>query len=231
MHTSAGKIRAGLYLVVLALVMLTALSAMNMVDENRYGPRGKNIGSLLKQTKMAKKGRVSLDDYKAIRPDRFCGRPTVSGPVRRKGGAAKETVFVLRGTAIHTDPARSYAFIEVPGADGQHACRVGEEVHGARLMLIERDFVEIEYLGKTVTVEVTEEEEPRGSRDAEADDAEKWARKLPPEVKRRIMESMSPGERRKWKRMSPNEKRKLIKEFRKRFEGGGKDKQRDRGNK
>lgn len=91
----------------------------------------------------------SLDDYVAIKPDRFCGlenekpaTPRESSFKIRKTGF--QAVYILRGTLVHSNPALSRAFIEVPGVSAQQAFHAGEEVHGAKILTIEKDRVALQ---------------------------------------------------------------------------------------
>ena len=88
---------------------------------------------------------VTLEEYAPIRPDLFVGPPPPqpSAPPPAPGEAPVATVvtdvqmtYVLKGTLIHSNPALSRAFIEIPGVEEERAYRIGYMVHGARVVSI-----------------------------------------------------------------------------------------------
>ncbi len=94
------------------------------------------------------------DDYLTIQANRFCGASSPWTPPGGKPKSGYRAVYLLRGTAIHSDPSRSLAFIEVPGVDGQKAYRVGDDVHGALLREIHPDSVVLSRGGESIEVDL-----------------------------------------------------------------------------
>ncbi len=87
----------------------------------------------------------TLDDYVAIKPDRFCGMASEPTVAPRTNTSIRPTgmqaVYILRGTLIHSNPALSRAFIDVPGVSAQQAYHTGEEVQGAKILSIKNSSV------------------------------------------------------------------------------------------
>ena len=108
---------------------------------------------------------VKEDDYLTIQANRFCGASSPWTPRRGKARTGYQAVYLLRGTAIHSDPSRSLAFIEVPGVDGQKAYHVGDDVHGAVLSEIRPDSVILKRGEETIELDLSYEDLTTGRRE------------------------------------------------------------------
>jgi hypothetical protein len=68
-------------------------------------------------------------------------------------------VYVVRGIVVHSDPALSRAFIEVPGISEQRVYARGEEVHGSEILSISKDAVVLRRGEEDITLAVRYEDE------------------------------------------------------------------------
>ncbi len=200
-------------------VVLAVLTANSLLDLVFAAPQdGKSRGVFRKPTGSSSRlnGRVSLDDYITILPDRFCGQTRWRAPVKRgKGGL--ESVYVLRGIAVHSNPILSRAFIEVPGVEGQQAYRTGDAVHGAMLIRIDREQVELKKGTQTLTLKVSfEDEKPAGFNAAapgtRTQSFEAEIAKLPAAA-RRALNRATPQQRKQFMALPPAERTKALRRY------------------
>ena len=216
MSGSMNRLSLVLYGIAAVLAVLTANGLLDLVFAGP--PDGKSRGVFRKTGGSSSRlnGRVSLDDYITILPDRFCGQTRWRAPVKRgKGGL--ESVYVLRGIAIHSNPVLSRAFIEVPGVEGQQAYRTGDDVHGARLVRIENEHVELRKGTRTLTLKVSfEDERPVGFKaaapGARVRSFEAVIAKMAPAA-RKVLNRATPRQRKQFMALPPAERTKALRRY------------------
>ncbi len=229
MRNIANRISIVFYVVA---ILFTGLTAWGFMDFVFPAPPPKRVAGLfanpLPKIKQKTGRKVDLSEYDTIRADRFSGFTAQGEPIKKMPGKGKEAVFRLRGTAIHSNPALSSAFLEVPGVDGQKAYYPGEKVHSAELIRIDQDYVELKVGDKTVKLEVFEDEEPAprgqhkpGHRPPGALAMPKWMQKLPPEVKK-YWDMVPPDKKAEFLKLPKEQQRELMKKAIKKLKQGGK---------
>jgi hypothetical protein len=184
----------------------------------------------------AETGTIAIDDYVVIRPESFCGLSNnvrVYTPETRHGRPTPatdvSTVYVLRGTILHSNPALSRAFIEVPGVSEQTVYQCGDNVHGAMLVSIGADRVALRRGAETMELTVSFDEEvrqgfrhPTASREegrtlaTEGEDLQEAVKQLHP-VYRDAMMRATPEEQQRLLRMSPSERMRALRVIMKRL--------------
>lgn len=215
MHTWINKVAILLTVIAIALGVLSVLQVFEFIAGKEYPPREGFGGALPKASGHAFGGPVKLEDFNvAAWPEMFCGKPPVKrvkgGPVITKPAEGPKATFVLKGTMIHSDPSLSSAFIEIKGTLGQKAYFPGDLVGEARLLKIERDFVEIEFHENIVRIDVSEEVVALSKPEGESPDlTPKWLDRLSPDYKE-IWRNIDEAKRRELLNLPPKKRRKRI---------------------
>ena len=158
---------------------------------------------------------VKEDDFLTIQADRFCGASSPWNPRPGKVRVGYQAVYLLRGTAIHSDPSRSRAFIEVPGVEEQRAYKVGEDVHGAVLEEIHPDSVILKRGTETIQLDLSYEDFlPTGSRSRRGNvpAAGGGEGELPGsgDLVRKLLQGMDPGRRKKILGLPPAQRLRIL---------------------
>ena len=166
MDGAVNNIRRGLYGLALLLGALAFLALLDLLFPPRPEGMDRSLLAPIPRVKGAGPGKESLQDYAAIQPGCFLGTVPDLPPRGRRarpGPVPARKLFVLRGTMIHSDPARSCAFIDLPGKEGQQAFFPGDSVQGAKLIEVAADHVLLRKGEQTIKLEVSlEEEAPKG---------------------------------------------------------------------
>jgi len=204
-----------IYLIAALLVALTASTLFDFVFAASPAMKNRKVFAAVNGASHHLDGQVSLDDYITVLPDRFCGYTSGRTPFKRRKGAGLEAVYVLRGTAIHSDPALSRAFIEVPGVSAQQAYRPGDDVHGARLVRIENDHVEMKKGQQAIRIDVSfDVDAPVGFGQQNPGDRslEEMLKKLPPAA-RKLMNRATPQQRQHVMNLPPAERMRALRTY------------------
>lgn len=237
MHAITNKIGLLLLLVSMALAGLSGWKVLGYVEGKNFPERKKDLfKNPLPSTKHHATGKVSLDDYVTVRPDRFCGYTPSGKPIQKTEGSGKEAVYVLKGVTIHSNPALSSAFIEIPGVEKQAAYYPGDDVHGASLVRIAPEFVELEVDGELRKIEMVEETGisdlssnrniPQGATPAEIDKKiDQLLVQVPREMRgklKMLIQSAPMEQKMEFLNLPPGERKKKIREFIKSLKKNGK---------
>ena len=169
---------------------------------------------------------IKRDKYISILANRFLGGavPFTGKKPRRKTGF--QAVYVLKGTIIHSDPNKSFAFIEVPGIEGEKAYSLGDDVHGAKLIKIRNNSVDLLRGKQLIRLEVSFEEYPKKPvlkkpKQKPRDFDSSFLQNLPPQVKE-FLKNLPKDKRDRILSLPPAQKlrilRKIIKRQNKKFE-------------
>jgi hypothetical protein len=219
MYGSANKAKTALYCVAVLFGGLAAFCLIDIVFSGEYPARKSAVLSDPRPKWAAGAGKRGLADFAAIRADKFCG-PGAEGLNSTLGGDAG---FRVRGVIVHSDPARSLAFIEVLGEAEQTTARAGDSVKGAKILAIDPNFVEFEIAGKPVRINLYEVEEsvppppaaPPGVVPppvAGAAPVPEFLNTLPPAA-RDLWVKATPEQRDQFMKMSPEEQKKAVRQM------------------
>jgi hypothetical protein len=234
MYGSANKARTALYGAAIIFGGLAILGLFDFAFGGQYPPRKSAPFADPSPKGTAKGGKLGLADFAAIRADKFCG----AGAEGLNSALGGDAGFRVRGIIVHSDPARSLVFIEVPGEAEQSAYKAGDTVRGAKLLGIAENFAEFEIGGKPVRINLYETDEPvaappgpppvmgtppppaAGPSPVDAGAQPPWLDKMPPQA-RELWLQASPEEREQFLKLSPEEQKKAVRKLLRQKRGPG----------
>jgi hypothetical protein len=222
------KISLLLYAIAVALAALVADGAIRLASATRAVPRNRELFAKIYGPARTDAGTVTAEDYAAIQPDLFCARearpPAPVEPRRYIPTSGRRSAFVLRGTLIHTNPALSRAFIEIPGMSEQQAYRLGDTVGGAEIIAIEDDTAELRRGDEIITIQVSFGEQspqsfltPAGAASSSAAPMDPAAlqeamRRLPRSIQE-VLQRVEPQERNRILQLEPSERMRALRDL------------------
>ncbi len=240
MRRMTNRIALLIYVAALGFAVLGANSILSLaMPRSPVVKRSSLLKTKIRGTPDAETGKVDIDDYVGIRPESFCGLTnnvrvyTQQTRQERQYTPAtnSSTVYVLRGTILHSNPSLSRAFIEVPGASEQTVYQCGDSIHGAMLVSIGADSVELRRGEETMELTVSFEEEvrqgfqsPPPSRDdrgnlaTQHNDLEEAVKGMHPAY-REALRRATPEEQQRLMQMPPPERMKALRIIMKRLRG------------
>ncbi|MBN1421385.1 MAG: hypothetical protein JXP34_21610 [Planctomycetes bacterium] len=170
-------------IVVYAVALLFAVLAVDRVAGLVLGrPAEPRRLDLLKEIRTVTESGAresTIEDYETVRADRFL-RPvpppppsssfssSPSAPSPTSSGEAPRPIYILRGTLIHSNPALSWAFIEIPGVREQQGYRLGDTIDNAQIVSIEDEEIRLRRGDEEITVTVSFTEDGRSEQRVEA---------------------------------------------------------------
>ncbi len=215
MRSSVDRKKVLFYAVALLPGILAFFSFTDLLVGEGPVTRKRKLFRTIRFKKEAARPVVKEDDYLTIQANRFCGAssPGIPAGGRRKTGY--QAVYLLRGTAIHSDPSRSVAFIEVPGVEGQRTYRVGDDVHGAILSEIHTDSVILKRGGETIELDLSYEDLPLSRKEREGglerpNPPRGTGDALPRDQVRALLRNMNPARRRKIMNLPPAQRLRVL---------------------
>lgn len=153
MRLSSDRVPTAMWGLAGLLGLMVTMGLFDVAFAGKGVRRNREVFRRIQSVVAAEDGTVALSAYDGVRPECFlpppppapeAGEPTTRWvPPATTEEAPRLPVYVLRGTLAHSDASRSVAFIEVPGLERQKAYRVGEVVHGAEVVAIRSDEVDM----------------------------------------------------------------------------------------
>ncbi len=186
-------------------------------------------------------------DYSAITPDRFLPRPEgepgeselpvpVPGPT-----SALDRLLKLRGTAVSSDKARSFAIVDLLQEKESRTVRVGDEIVGARVLQISENSILLLMEEEEITLPLNATEEygtaAKKAEKKKPDTPQKgdkpWRERfgkpgrngIPPEVEEYV-KTLPPEIQKMWNQATPEQKKRYIQKFMERQKKGKKNNKR-----
>jgi len=180
MKRPVNKLSLAIYAVASLFAILAADRVAGLVLGRSEEPRRIDLLNEIRTVTEAGTKERTLEDYETVRPDRFL-RPVPPPPPSSSfstspsapespapRGEEPRPVYILRGTLIHSNPALSWAFIEMPGVREQRGYRIGETIDNAEIVAIDDEEIRLRRGDEEITVMVSFSEDGRSAQRVEA---------------------------------------------------------------
>jgi len=180
MKRPVNKLSLAIYAVASLFAILAADRVAGLVLGRSEEPRRIDLLNEIRTVTESGTKERTIEDYETVRADRFL-RPVPPPPPSSSfstspsapgapapRGEEPRPLYILRGTLIHSNPALSWAFIEMPGVREQRGYRVGETIDNAEIVAIDDEEIRLRRGDEEITVTVSFSDDGRSPQRVEA---------------------------------------------------------------